>query len=510
MLKSGNMWALAVAMGLSAVPVVRGDDSTRPVDQRQLLAEVRALRAEVDALKKQQTPAVPVTAPAVMPVTAPAVMPVTPITSAPAHSYQSTQASVEADAAKHSQPMSFADVDGFMSGFTLERFTLQSTDGRFVLRPWLHLQFRDVTNDRQDFKVGGADDTENGFEVRRMRFGFDGNLFTPDLTYFFNWATVRASGTSTVTSAGRTVGTVSNNLGGAPLLEEAWAKYQFPATGFYIKGGQIKDPIYHESIVSSRYQQATERSLTGDIFFNGDSFAEGLTVGYDPKTFVRAEAGIDHGLRSANTNFLDYPNTNAFNIGAVGRVEHKFFGRWQDYQMGAAGVKAPLLVAGFGGEVSERGHANQTVSAVDVMYADQHGLSLFGAAADRYTDHNFGLATQSATGASFTAPSATVANRPTNEYSLVGQAGYLFFNHLEPFGRYEYIHVAGDAAGSHNYFSDITTGVNYYFYGHRAKLTGQASYLPDGIPLDDTPNDVLTNPGKHGEFLFVAQFQLLI
>ncbi|MDB5333208.1 MAG: hypothetical protein JWP03_4359, partial [Phycisphaerales bacterium] len=33
---------------------------------------------------------------------------------------------------------------------------------------------------------------------------------------------------------------------------------------------------------------------------------------------------------------------------------------------------------------------------------------------------------------------------------------------------------------------------------------------PNGIPIDDTPNDVLLSGGGHGEFVFIAQFQLLL
>jgi hypothetical protein len=491
--------AAGVLLGWSAGTVraqtPAGPSSSDAVDQKQLLDEVHALRAEVDALKAQQQKT------AVAPATVAAPAAVDP---------EATKAAVATDAEQRSHALMFDSADSFMSGFTLDRFTLQSPDGKFALRPWVHMQFRDVTSDREHFKANGKDDVDNGFELRRVRFGLDGNLFGPDLTYFFNWATVRANGTATVTNAGKTVGTVSNNLGGAPLLEEAWARYKIPDTDFYLKGGQIKDPIYHESIVSSRYQQATERSLTADIFFNGDTFAEGATFGYDPKTFIRAEAGLDHGIRSANTNFLDPTDGNTFNYGAVGRVEYKLMGRWQDYQMGAAGVTEPLLVAGLGGEYSEKGHVGQTVAAADVMYADEHGLSLFGSFADRYTTNNFGLYSQTATGASFSTPGSDVANKVTNEYALVGEVGYLIAKQFEPFGRYEYIHVAGDANGSRNYFSEITAGMNYYWFGHRAKLTGQAVYLPTGSPIDDTANDILASPNGRGEFLFVGQFQLLI
>jgi hypothetical protein len=402
-------------------------------------------------------------------------------------------------------------VEGFTAGFDDNRFVIQSADGNFKFRPWFHLQVRDVTNDRESFKPGHNDDVENGFEIRRMRFGFDGNAFTPDFTYFFNWATVRANGTANVTnSAGTKIGTVSNNLGGAPLLEEAWVKCKLPGSDFYVKGGQLKDPLLHDQIVSSRYQQSTERSLTADIFANGDAFTEGATLIWDPKSFIRTEGGITHGLRSANTNFLDFP-TNAFNYGLAGRVEYKVMGNWKDYsQIGSYGVKDQLLVLGGGIDYSERGHSGQTVAVFDAQYAAPCGFNAYGAVVDRYTTHNFGIYTQSATGASIGTPDPAVANKATNEYSLMLQGGYNIDQHWEPFGRMEYMRLQGTAAGSRNYVQAYTAGVNYYFVGHRAKFTAQGTYLPKGIPIDDTPNDVLTNGSGHGEFVFVAQFQLLL
>jgi hypothetical protein len=399
---------------------------------------------------------------------------------------------------------------GLLAGYEKDRFIFQSGDGNFVLRPWFHLQLREATNVRQDYKLNGDDDTESGFEIRRIRLGFDGNAFTPDLAYFFNWTTTRASGSVTVTNGSASVGTVSNSLGGTLILEEAWVKYNLHQSPFFIQVGQIHDPIYHESMISSRYQQGTERSLTGDIFFNGDTFTEAATMVYDPNDWLRMQAGVDHGLRAANTNFLDYPNSNAFNYGGVARIEYKVMGHWNQYLMGDAGVTDPLLVFGLGSEYSERGHAGQTVAAFDALYAAPNGLFLFGSYSNRYTNHNFGIALQSPTGANIVAAPAGVAGTATNEYSLVGELGYEFLNHLEPFGRYEYMHLAGTPTGSDNFIQAVTGGVNYYFYDHRLKLTVQGTYLPRGIPIDDTPNDVLANPHGHGEFVGVAQFQLLL
>ena len=306
--------------------------------------------------------------------------------------------------------------EGFTAGYSENRFVIQSDDGNFVLRPWYHLQFRGVWMDRQNGQTrdtGPEDLMDAGFEVRRMKIGLDGNMFSPDLTYFFNWATSRTSSNSNVTSTtgstkGTTIGTVSNGLGGVPILEEAWVKYHFPSTPYFIKAGQLKDPLLHDQIVSSRYQQSAERSLTADLFANGDAFTEGVTFIYDPKKDIRTEVGVNHGMRSANTNFLSYPdngNFNQFDYGFAGRAEYKVMGQWKDYaQVGAVGTKEPLLVFGAGADYSERGHAGQLVAVADGMYADPTGLNFYGALVDRYSTHNFGAETVSAVGASFVTP----------------------------------------------------------------------------------------------------------
>ena len=73
----------------------------------------------------------------------------------------------------------------FTGNWQAGKFTLRSDDGNFLLHPWFQLQFRNVTNYREDGGDGDSD-FENGFEVRRMKFGVDGNVFSPNTTYVFN------------------------------------------------------------------------------------------------------------------------------------------------------------------------------------------------------------------------------------------------------------------------------------------------------------------------------------
>jgi len=479
---------------LCSCPAFAGAPATQPSDAD----DIAAIRARIEKLEVQQKQ------------------------EEQAHQAAAQQAEVaktSADLASETQQQDhFLMAEGFTAGYSDGRFVIQSADKNFVFRPWLHLQFREVVLDRKDLIVDNAkqhkfsDEVDDGFEVRQLRFGVDGNMFSPDVTYFINWGTARTSGAATAkSSTGATVGTVSNSLGGVPQLQQAWVKYHIPSTPFAIKAGELKDPLLHEQMVDTRYQQGTERSLSGDIFANGDAFTEAVTFIYDPQTDFRTETGVNHGMRGANTNFEDYPNNgsyNAFDYGFVGRAEYKFFGRWSDYtQVGAVGTKAPLLVAGVGADYSERGRDGQTVAVADIMYADQTGLNFYGSFIDRYTTHNFGIYTQSPTGATI---GGVASGKPTNEYSVLLEAGYIFEHHLEPFGRYEFIHLAGDATGSHNSIQAITGGVNYYFYGHRLKLTGEVIWLPEGLPIDDSPNDVLTNSNGKTELSFIAQLQLLL
>lgn len=426
----------------------------------------------------------------------------------------------------------FIAAEGFTAGYSDGRFVIGDSQGNFTFKPWLHFQARGIVNERNAFqgskKLGINDEFNSGFEIRRVRFGVDGNMFSPDFTYFFNWATSRTSSNTTVSGAtASTTGgsvTASNSLGGVPILEEAWVKYHFPTSPWSVRVGQIKDPLLHDQIVSSRYQHSAERSVTADLFANGDGFTEAATVIYDEGADgnLRVEGGVNHGLRSANTNFYDYPNNgsyNQFNYGLTGRVEYRVFGKWKDYSaMGSNGDKEQLLVFGLGADYSERGHDGQLVTAFDAVYNLPTGrdtsANFYGAFVDRYTTHNFGYYTQSPTGASINTPTGTMApailGHNSNEYSILFEAGYEVDKHIEPFARYEVLHVVGTPKGSRTYCDVVTAGCNYFFHGHRLKLTGEIIWLPQGLPFDDTPNDVLASPAGHTEIVYEIQLQLML
>lgn len=70
-------------------------------------------------------------------------------------------------------------------------FIIQSDDGAFSLHPSLLIQARYSANDRNRIIPGEGgitgkegDDTEDGFEIARLRLSVDGNALTPLLNYY--------------------------------------------------------------------------------------------------------------------------------------------------------------------------------------------------------------------------------------------------------------------------------------------------------------------------------------
>jgi hypothetical protein len=313
------------------------------------------------------------------------------------------------------------------------------------------------------------------------------------------------------------VGTASVNVGGAPILEEAWVKYNFvdsngQNTPWFVHAGQMHDPLDHENIVGSKYR-APEVSLQGDIFGNTDTFTQAATVIYDPNGSFRTEGGINDGIRAANTNFQDSPTTGIdYDWGVAGRAEYKVEGNWKDYnQMTSLNDKDDLLVFGAGADYSE-GYApsyfNQLNHTLDMQYASPSGLFVYASYFGRYTAHNPGIVSGGPTSTSVGSPG--VAGLDTYEYSGLLQAAYMIPNTtMEPYVRGEYMSLKGLPAHSQGFISEISAGMNWYFYGHNVKWTNQVMYLPDGIPINDDSNDVLIN-NDHTEAVFISQIQLLL
>jgi hypothetical protein len=83
----------------------------------------------------------------------------------------------------------------------------------------------------------------------------------------------------------------------------------------------------------------------------------------------------------------------------------------------------------------------------------------------------------------------------------------------EVFGRYDVTFLDEDFVTGEDTFHEFTVGVNYYLgqngsAGHRAKLTVDVVYLPNGSPSDQTGLGILA--GTEDQFVLRGQFQIQI
>ncbi len=173
-----------------------------------------------------------------------------------ARDVDATVAQVMADAEKRSQLL---QLQGFTAGWTADRFVLQSEDGNYSLKPSFQLQVRHVLNNHE---TAGDDSTDHGFEIRRMKFSIDGNLYSRKLTYFV------------------LVNTNSNN--GNLFLEHAWVKYMIDDV-WGVRAGQIGNPVFKEQALSSKRTLAVDRSLANVVVSDSnEAETQGVTLTQNP------------------------------------------------------------------------------------------------------------------------------------------------------------------------------------------------------------------------------------
>jgi outer membrane murein-binding lipoprotein Lpp len=383
------------------------------------------------------------------------------------------------DAERRSQLM---QMEGFTAGYD-NGFKLRSADGNFLLNPYFQFQFRNTTNftdgravfDADDDIIGFDDDedVQNGFEVRRAKFGFRGNAFTPDLTYNFRWET--------------------DESGGGVTLEEATVQYQF-ADDMAVRIGQWKDDWTHEETVSSSRQLAADRSLLNELLGGGQTdYVQGIMLVFNPQDSAwRASVAYHDGANTDNTDWQE--NTGGIaavggpNFGVSGRVDYKFSGDWRSYDdFTAMNNNDNLFVVGAGVDFTQGGDNDIWFHTVDVQWENTNGLALYGAYVASWADTD-----------------------PDDVYNwgALGQVGYMFNETTEVFGRVDYTQFDFDTASGDDDFAEATVGMNYYWRGHAAKFTVDITWLFNGSPTDVTGIGVLA--GDDDQFVIRGQFQLLI
>jgi hypothetical protein len=407
-----------------------------------------------------------------------------------------------ADADVHSQGI---DDQNYPSGYDPSvGFMLQSPDGNFTLHPDLMGQVRYQTAYRLHVPPGGGgatggsgDDTSTGFEMARLRLSFDGNFVSPLLTYYFQIADDNSAGDA-----------------GATGLLDAYVLWRISfQSPLALKAGQFKDPVWHEQNLLPSRQLAVDRSLVNALIGGGQTDrVEGGAIIYDQDQ-LRGQLVFHNGYNGENETFLTRGGLGAevgagaglapTNWGSSGRVEFLAVGQRQpqfdpfsEYdQFTALGDKQNVLVLGSGFDYSESGADKILFHTADAQLNTTDGWALYGAYLgvyrNLYTDRGAG-------------------HGSFYDSGVVVQAARMIGPRLEPFARYDFTHLDGKALpGIPNLnLNEITIGANYYLFGQRAKLTLDATWLPNGCPTDVDFLGILED--NRQEFLLRAQFQFEI
>jgi hypothetical protein len=440
--------AAALALGVGTAGIARAAEPS-PEELRQQIQQLQTKVDQLEAKQQQQ-----------------AAAPTTDATAA-------TIDNVMRDAEKQSKMMA---VEGFTAGYNNGRFTIQDAEGNFVLRPTFQFQLRNASNWRQDGPIGGGGaDFNNGFEIPRMKVGFDGNAFTPKLTYYFLWNT--------------------NETTGAFGMEQAWAKWNVDGP-WSVRAGQIINPTVHEQAIGSRTQLAVDRSLMNNLLtgIGGEARTQAATGIYDdPSKPITAEFGITDGFNSQNTDFLD-PAANPANNnwGVFGRVNYFFHGPHGEYNdFTALNNKENLLVAGGGLDVTQTGGDTNYIHTADVQWENTTGWGAYAALLGNYVTNS------------------SIDGGNHENWGLLVQGSYLFRKNMEVFGRFDYTKLSSAlVAPLDDNYSELTAGVNWYIWGNHTKFTVDVGILPNGSPVSIPIEDVLASDST--EIIVRGQFQLLL
>lgn len=351
-------------------------------------------------------------------------------------------------------------------------FFIRSADGNNELRMVLVSQLRYAYNHRDaGASTDEAEDLDfGGIQLRRVQLDLQGHFLNPRWTFRLRLDA----------SSGGTVGAAW-----------AWAGYRF-SDRLGIRVGQFKPSFLYEEDVSGSSQLAAERSYTADYFTT--DFSQGAQATLQPLERLRVVGTVHTGSYSARTDFLG----DGTDAALAGRVELLLGARdvaraWRQFTdfPSWSGDQAAVLLSGaydyeWGETQVEGGLPDISKGAVEIV-AKLGRFGLFGSAIVQQ----------------FSVPEAAAEDVPANledatQVAVVIQgSGFVARDRVEPFARFEWIDFDGvyyrnSTGGIQSDSRDLaepsdlgilTAGLNYYLARHGAKLTLDAQYALDPVPV---------------------------
>ncbi len=320
-------------------------------------------------------------------------------------------------------------------------FFIQSPDGNYKLKVTGYFQFQfNLENE------GG--ETDYGFQIRRARIAFSGNLVNPKLTYKLQLNLVQFS---------------------TDLLLDLYVNYALLAKDLNVQVGQFTIPYIRQQIISSSNQVFVERSLASIEFTDaddqdsdGDGIADklvkngrdiGIMVHGTPiKNKVEYQVGIFNGNGTNHLNFNNhflYAGRAVVNI--LGEAGYSYEG---DY----ANLDDPAVFLGAAANYNQRNISHDKVLSMGA----ETGIKYKGfAASGEFMLRN-------------TKP-GDVLLTSGNDYGYYAQASYFVLpKKMEVAARLSQVFFHG----VQNDEGEVQFGLNGFLYKENLKLQTDYSYLP--------------------------------
>lgn len=359
-------------------------------------------------------------------------------------------------------------------------FFLSSADGNFMLKLSGQIQSRYVYNNQDN---SPDDDDRAGFEMRRTKLNFKGNVIDPSIIYAIQLSASSNGGGLSVTTA-----SIAKDFG----------------NGWILRGGQFKPPFLREELISSSRQLAADRSLVNEVF-NQDR-AQGVELAYSNEHFKAAFMFHD-GFNSDNTQALDELTEFAF----TARAEHLVAGNWgqfNDFTSFNGEEFALLIGAAIHVEADEYGTGDGVFVDADADGIDDtlNDGEVQTTAFTLDASAKFGGANAFA---AFIYRNLDSRSSDIDQYAFVVQGGVFVTDDWEAFARYEWSDF--DTAGTSD-LSVITIGVNRYFSSHSLKWTTDIGFgineVSSAFSSDGTGWRTDT-AGEDSQMVIRSQMQLL-
>ena len=363
---------------------------------------------------------------------------------------------------------------GVQVGYGKKGFTLATTDGLFKTKIQWRTQGRYTFPERSDprDKKAFEDNEESTFELRRIRLKVGGHGYRPWLKYYLevDWQPGRDFDDDSEAASARMIDW-------RIMLEKyPWAK---------LRVGQWKINYNRERVDSSGKQTMVERSIMNRVFTIDRQIGMMLYGRVNPGTLLDANyylgifSGGGRGMAKNDDDNMMY----------VGRLQWNVFGRelkWR--QSDVKFHKKPTASVSFGAYTNKGkctrwssggcGNLSGFDKPADVKDGRYQVSGMQVGSAMKYR----GFAWQHETHWKRVKDTEATGDRVTKLFGGYFQAGY-FPHSLIPFVpkplevafRYSHVDPNTDAGG--DFRQEFTTGLNWFFAGHRNKLTLDASHL---------------------------------